>query len=338
MAQKAPLKVLIIGGYGTFGGSLARLLAEEAGLELVIAGRSLARAEAFCGALDARAGLRPVRFDRDGKVIDQIAVLAPNMVVDASGPWQAYGELPYRVVEACIALGTDYLDLADGSDFVEGVGKYDAAARAAGVVVLSGVSTCPALTAAAARRLAAGMDRVDAIAGGIAPSPHARLGLNVIKAIAAYAGRPVGLMSEGGAAYDWGLMSRRRVTIGVPGQAPLDHRLFSLVDVPDLKLLSKLWPEVGDVWIGAAPVPEMLHRALNAAAWGPRLGLTPSLARFAPLFHAVVERRAPGGSRPERQGRALRPSALSSSSSFPALSLVLAGSAKKRSARSSDSL
>ena len=46
------MKVLILGGYGTFGGRLARLLADEARLTLVIAGRSPAQAE---GLLRARA-------------------------------------------------------------------------------------------------------------------------------------------------------------------------------------------------------------------------------------------------------------------------------------------
>jgi hypothetical protein len=52
MAQR--LKVLILGGYGTFGGRLARLLADEERLILLIAGRSLARAESFCARLVGR--------------------------------------------------------------------------------------------------------------------------------------------------------------------------------------------------------------------------------------------------------------------------------------------
>jgi hypothetical protein len=40
---RPPFTVLIVGGYGTFGGRLAELLAHEASLKLLIAGRSLAR-------------------------------------------------------------------------------------------------------------------------------------------------------------------------------------------------------------------------------------------------------------------------------------------------------
>ena len=75
------------------------------------------------------------------------------MVVDATGPFQSYGEDPYRVVRAAIAVGVHYLDLADGSEFVDGVAQFDAEARARGIFVLAGVSSFPALTAAVVRQL-----------------------------------------------------------------------------------------------------------------------------------------------------------------------------------------
>src|SRR5262245_45206213 len=101
------LTVLIVGGYGMFGGRLARLLSDCAGLTLLIGGRSLERAEQFCSReLACRtavgATLRPVCFDRNGSVEEQVRALAPDIVVDASGPFQAYGRAPYRLVEACI--------------------------------------------------------------------------------------------------------------------------------------------------------------------------------------------------------------------------------------------
>src|SRR5262245_43842138 len=109
-----PLRVLILGGYGTFGGRLARLLADEPRVELLIAGRSLDRARAFCAKLRGAATRTPVHFDRDAYVDIQLRTIAPAVVVDASGPFQAYGTSPYRVVEACLEHGAHYLDLADG--------------------------------------------------------------------------------------------------------------------------------------------------------------------------------------------------------------------------------
>ncbi len=88
-------RVLILGGYGNFGGRLAQLLADEPRLTLLIAGRSAERAEQFCGALGGVAKLEAVRFDRDGYVLAQLRETTPELVIDASGPFQTYGGDPY---------------------------------------------------------------------------------------------------------------------------------------------------------------------------------------------------------------------------------------------------
>src|SRR5215813_304551 len=286
--QMTPMRVLILGGYGTFGGRLAQLLADEPRLTLLIAGRARDKAEAFCTRLPAAARLEPLAFDRDGDVAAALAAARPDLVVDASGPFQAYAGDPYRLVRACVALGIDYLDLADGSDFVGGIAQFDADAKVRGVAILSGVSSFPVLTAAVVRRLADGMTRLDSVTGGIAPSPYAGVGLNVIRAIASYAGQPIRLVRGGRAAVGRGLIETRRYTIAPPGDLPLWPVRFSLVDVPDLAALPALWPELKSVWMGAGPVPEILHRALNVVAWAVPLRLLRSLAPFAPLMHATV--------------------------------------------------
>ncbi|TSD87367.1 DUF4166 domain-containing protein [Mycobacterium sp. KBS0706] len=280
------LRVLILGGYGTFGGRLARLLAHEPRLTLLIAGRSQVKTEAFCRALGGAAEAAPLAFDRDR----DSGIAAADIVVDATGPFQAYGEAPYSVVEACIAAGADYLDLADGADFVEGIGRFDEAARARGVAALAGVSSFPVLTAAVVRHLARGLARVESIEGGIAPSPYAGVGLNVIRAIASYAGREVRLTRDGAPATGRALVEARRWTVAPPGRLPLRSTRFSLVDVPDLRLLPALWPGLRDIWIGAGPVPAVLHRGLNALAGLVRIELIPTLRPLAPLFHAAINR------------------------------------------------
>jgi hypothetical protein len=262
------LTILIVGGYGTFGGGIVRLLEDDPDLTLFVAGRSLEKAQRFCRSRGlVGAELVPAAFDRDAP--DTIEALRPALVIDASGPFQAYGGAPYRVVEACLAIGADYIDLADGSDFVAGIAAHDDAARAAGRFVLSGASSYPLLPAAAARRLAGDMGRIDSIGAGIAPSPRARVGPNVIRAIASYAGR--------GRTFT----EHRRVTIGPAGYLPIHSRLFSLVDAPD--------PEVGQkVWMGAAPAPALLHGLLIACAWLVRWRIVPSLTFLAPVMHVMT--------------------------------------------------
>lgn len=281
-------RVLILGGYGTFGGRLAQLLADEARLTLIIAGRGRDKADDFCAHLPAQATLEALAFDRDGDVERALAAARPDIVVDASGPFQFYAGDPYRLVKACLALGIDYLDLADSSAFVQGIAQFDAAAKTRGVSILSGVSSFPVLTAAVVRRLARGMARLDSVTGGIAPSPYAGVGLNVIRAIASYAGRPVRLVRDGRQGDGLGLIETRRYTIAPPGRLPLRPVLFSLVDVPDLQALPELWPQLQSVWMGAGPVPEILHRLLNACSSMVRIGMLSSLAPFAPFMHGAT--------------------------------------------------
>jgi hypothetical protein len=282
------MKILILGGYGTFGGRLAQLLAGDQRLRLLVAGRSRQKAEAFCRELPVGAQKIALFFDRDGDVEAQLREIKPDLVVDATGPFQIYGDDPYRVVKASIATGVDYMDLADGSDFVKGIAQFDAQAKARNVFVLSGVSSFPVLTAAVVRRLSQGFTRIHTVKGGIAPSPYAGVGLNVIRAIATYSGKRLALVRAGQKSSGYGLTETTRYTVAPPGYLPLRNILFSLVDVPDLRVLPDLWPELDSVWMGAGPVPEILHRMLIGLAWLVRIRLLPTLLPFAPLFHFVI--------------------------------------------------
>jgi len=280
------LKILIIGGYGIFGGRIVELLEDEPRLILFVGGRSLAKADEFVASRkQAAARLVAVAFSRDTALGKQLADIGPDIVVDASGPFQDYGDDRYRVVEACLAGGINYLDLADGSDFVFGIGAFDERARAAGLYILSGVSSFPVLTAAVIRRLSNDMVAVTAIHGGIAPSPYAIVGENVMRAVAGYAGQPIKRKSGGTFCVGYPLTEHVRYTIATPGRVPLRNTLFSLMDVPDLQVLPKLWPDADEVWMGAGPRPEVMHRLLAALAWLVRFRLLPGLSRLAPLMH-----------------------------------------------------
>lgn len=281
------LRVLILGGYGKFGGQLAELLCDETRLTLIIAGRSQAKAFSFCQKLPPGADREGAAVDRDGDVETRLKEIAPDIVVDASGPFQAYGDDPYRVAKAALAAGCHYVDFADGSKFVHGIGQFDEAARNAGLVVLSGVSSFPALTAAIVRHLSVGLRRVDSIVGGIAPTPYAGVGLSVVSAIAGYAGQEVSLRSDGQVRTAHALTETRDFTIAPPGFVPLDRLRFSLVDVPDLESLPELWPEASTVWMGAGPVPAIIHRMLRGLAYLVKWRIIPSLRHFSRLlFHA----------------------------------------------------
>ncbi|WP_112309192.1 DUF4166 domain-containing protein [Pseudogemmobacter bohemicus] len=285
------MKILILGGYGVFGGRLAELLADCPGLELLICGRDAAKARQFCARQRGGTVMTPLALDRS-RIAEALRMQAPDMVVDASGPFQSYaaqnaGHDPWLVIRACIAARIDYMDFADSADFVFAVPEFDQAAREAGIFVLAGVSSFPVLTAAVLRRLSQGME-LRSVEGGIAPSPYAGIGLNVMRAVVSYAGAPVKLTRGGQAVTARGLTESRRYTITVPGRVPLRNLRFSLVDVPDLQVLPPEFPGLQEIWMGAGPVPESLHRILNLLAKLRAALSLPSLVPLAGLFYRVL--------------------------------------------------
>ena len=56
------MKILILGGYGVFGGRLAVLLSNLAQIEIIVGGRSLVRASAFCAGYSGLARVRPLQL------------------------------------------------------------------------------------------------------------------------------------------------------------------------------------------------------------------------------------------------------------------------------------
>jgi hypothetical protein len=219
-------RILIVGSYGVFGGRIVELLAGEQQLELVVAGRSLAQAQAFCARLNAQAALRSERFDRAGDVTAQIRTLAPDIVVDASGPFQAYGDDLYRLVQAAVTLGVNYLDLADGSGFVGGITQFDAVAKEKGVFVLSGVSSFQCSPPPSAGNWPrAGPRRHD-------HWRHRAIALRRCRPQRDPCDRelrrkPLRPVRTGRPATGYGLTGTMRATIGPPGRLPLRSTLFS---------------------------------------------------------------------------------------------------------------
>jgi hypothetical protein len=219
-------EVLVFGGYGGFGGRVARSLA-NAGFAVTVAGRSAAKAEAFC-ARHPDLALRPLALARD----HGLGAETPWLVVDAAGPFQ---DIDHRLPEACIAVGCHYLDLADGRDFVCGIDTLDAAARAAGVVIISGASSLPALSAAVCDRLAASLDRVSAIDAALSAGNRFAEGVSVTRAVLSYAGKPVFLWRGQAWRRGFGWQEMGRIVFRVAG-APVLRRRVAICDVPDLAL------------------------------------------------------------------------------------------------------
>lgn len=216
------MKVLVVGGYGVFGERLARLLLRD-GHQVTIAGRDLAKAKA----LAAQLGCSARQIDRKG---DFAALAGHDVVVDAAGPFQMQGEDPWRLVRAAISARVNYLDLSDSADFCTGISVMDQEAKAAGVCVISGLSTVPALSSAAVHALAGGEPpRVIDIA--VLPGNRSPRGISVMTTILSQAGQPMPVWrgNQWAWATGWSDPARYRLPGGIVRQG-------WMITVPDLHL------------------------------------------------------------------------------------------------------
>ena len=279
--RMAVCRVLVIGGYGFFGRRLVARLSLRGDLQVLVAGRRLDAARSLVQALGprSRAQLSAAELDVQAPTLaDDLRKLAPTMVIDTAGPFQGQ---PYRVPRACIASGVHCVDLADDRAYVCGITDLDAAARQAGVAVVSGASSVPALSGAAADHLAGGLASVTSIDIGISPGNRTERGHATVAAILRGCGQP--MPGGDGQRVGW---------LGSWSHAypdPVGRRLLSPCDVPDLALLPARHAGAPAVRFGAGLEIGLLHRAMNLMAWCTRRGLVRDWSRHAGPLKAVAD-------------------------------------------------
>jgi len=280
-------RVLILGGAGVFGGRLARILAKDARFDLIIAGRDLARAQAFAASLDGPPRVSALRIDA-AAIGSALKECEPDLIVHCAGPFQGQD---YAVAKAAIAARIPYADLSDGRAFSQGFAALDAPAKQAGVFALTACSTTSALSAAAAIHLARDMRQVHRVRVGVTPGNRAPRGRAVVEAIISYVGEPIPAWREGRETYvrGWGTLTRE----DLPG---LGGRWFSPCDAPDIIAMRELFPAANDIEFLAGLELSIMHLPLWALAKLRATGLTPNLAPAAALFHQAAKLFEPFGS------------------------------------------
>lgn len=274
-------RILLVGGAGVFGSRLARGLADTVDADVLIAGRNLAKAREVAREVRAAGA---VVLDRVKATSTDVRALSVNLVIDAAGPFQG-ADLSFA--RACIAAGADYLDLADGRDFVAAFPVLDAEAKTAGVRAITGASSTPAITHAALDELTRGWTRIDTVRAGISPGNRAPRGRSVIEAILSWTGASVRVF-EGGAWRErpgWSGTRKRRI-------AGLGLRQFALAETSDLDLVvARFAPREHAVFTAGLELG-ILHRGLAALAWLKAVGIAQTYAPvagtlqwLASLFH-----------------------------------------------------
>jgi len=224
------MDVVIVGGYGVFGSRLAELLVRD-GHNVVVAGRDLVKAKQ----LASRLGCSAQGVDLSSNP-GSVFKTQPQLVVDASGPFQFYDTHSYRLPELCIENGADYLDLSDDARFTAGISILNEIAVENGRRLLSGTSSVPAISSSVVVALCAGFDDILLIDSAILPGNRAPRGDSVVASILTQLGGKSRIW-RGGIWRDQSVWSdARRITLG-PGLKRLAH----CIEVPDVRLFPEFF-------------------------------------------------------------------------------------------------
>lgn len=269
-------RVLIIGGYGNFGSYIARALADDPGIVVLIGGRSKSKAEAFAQSLNSANPARGCAIDIDSNLGEAFSRIKPDMVIHTTGPFQSQN---YRVAEAAIAQRCHYADLADARAFVSGIGALDAAARSADVLVVSGASSVPCLTAAVIDEALPRFRSLEVIDYGISAAQQTNRGLATASAVLSYVGKSFTTLRKGHwtRVYGWqDLHAQHYPQLGL--------RLFGNCDIPDLEIFPRRYPSLKTMRFGAGHEIKLLHFGTWLASWLVRLGVIGSLAPHAQVL------------------------------------------------------
>ena len=265
--------VLVLGGYGFFGTRIAASLARRATIRLLIAGRDLAKARSAAQALRLPEN-HAIRLDASSPDFAQaLRSLGVDTVIHTAGPFQGQD---YKVATDAIDAGANYLDLADGRQFVTGIGALDAAAKDKGVVALSGASSVPALSCAVVDAYASAFKRIETIGIGIGSGARAP-GLATVRGVFGYCGKPIGRLEQGRWVETHGWLDLIRYNF----PDPVGRRWLGSCDVPDLDILPQRYGAAKTVTFHAGFASDTAHLVVWALAKLVKAGVLSSMVPLA---------------------------------------------------------
>ena len=263
-------RVVILGGYGNFGKRIAESLSALEGITVLIAGRNVQKSQQLCQQLSStgvNAALEAVGIDiYSSQFVDDLKALSPDLVIHTGGPFQGQD---YRVPEACIAVGSHYIDLADDRRFVCDIASLNGQALKNNVLIVSGASSVPGLSSTVIDSFIDQFSSLDEIDFAIAPGNQAERGEATVRGILSYTGHHFPVYAKGKWINQYGWMSPRRLYFG----EVIGKRWLANIDIPDLELFPKRYQSVNTVNFQAGLELPFLHFGMVFMALLAKIGL-----------------------------------------------------------------
>ncbi|MBM93292.1 MAG: potassium transporter [Legionellales bacterium] len=269
-------RVLIIGGYGNFGRFIAQMLSKEPYLYLIIAGRNPTQAEQFSKSLPSAEG---IYLDTEKNLAHVLKKIKPHIVIHTSGPFQGQ---TYHVAECCIHQGCHYIDLADGRDFVCNITSLNKQAREKNLLICSGASSVPCLTAAIIDHFLPQFQNLTRAEYAITTAQLNHPGLSTIQAALSYAGKPFNTLIDGKVTSIHGWLGLQWTSFW-----KLGCRTLSNCDIPDLELFPTRYKTLQTLRFRAGLELKILHLSLTALSQLVKCNLIRSIQPFSKILMRI---------------------------------------------------
>lgn len=258
------------------------LVTQLSNIELVITSRSKKNAQQQVANLQQSALANNVVVGRAfnskaDSLSDLLSEIAPDIVVDCSGPFQ---QANHSTPEIVLKAGAHYLDLADARDYLTAFSaQLDTKAINCRKLAIAGCSSTPTLSMCVVRSLTERWQRIDTIDIAITPGGKSDVGRSVVAAILNYIGKPIPNFDRGelGVTSGWGMS--RRIVVG-----DLGKRLVSPVETLDAEHLSREFTVKNRVSFSAGLESTLEHRSLQLLSWLRKHGVITSPEVLAPLL------------------------------------------------------
>ncbi|AFY77118.1 MAG: saccharopine dehydrogenase NADP-binding domain-containing protein [Hydrococcus sp. C42_A2020_068] len=141
-------KVLIIGGCGRIGSSVAQDIANHTDAEVIVTGRQPRQ--------DIKQPLQFLALDLEDLEGLRAAIATSNLVIHCAGPFHYRDG---RVLKTCIEQGVNYIDVSDHRSFYQKVINYRDEAKTAGITAILNTGVFPGISNSMVRQ---GIEQLDA--------------------------------------------------------------------------------------------------------------------------------------------------------------------------------
>ena len=263
-------RVLVLGGYGNFGKRIVESLSVMEGITIIIAGRSADKADRLRQDLSltvSGVSLETAVIDiQKSDFIEVLKSLSPDLLIHTGGPFQGQS---YSVPEACIAINSHYIDLADDRRFVCDIASLNDQAKEHKVLIVSGASSVPGLSSTVIDHLSEQFSTLKEIDFAIAPGNQSERGEATVRGILSYTGHPFQVFEKGSWVNQYGWMSPRKMHFG----DIIGKRWLANVDIPDLELFPQRYKSVETVKFQAGLELPFLHLGMVFMAFLAKIGL-----------------------------------------------------------------